>query len=40
MPEAVRTDEGKDYTSKHVLGALADLEIELLPCRLSIGFEA
>ncbi len=21
MPEAVRTDEGKDYTSKHVLGA-------------------
>ena len=32
VPEAVRTDEGKDYTSRHVLGALADLEIEHLPC--------
>ena len=28
----MRTDEGKDYTSRHVLGALADLEIEHLPC--------
>ena len=32
MPEAVRTDEGNDYTSCHVLGALADLEIEHLRC--------
>ena len=32
VPEAVRTDEGKDYTSRHVLGALADLEIEHLRC--------
>ena len=32
MPEAVRTDEGKDYTSRHVLGVLADLEIEHRPC--------
>ena len=32
VPEAVRTDEGKDYTSHHVLGALADLEIEHLCC--------
>ena len=23
VPEAVRTDEGKDYTSRHVLGVLA-----------------
>ena len=30
--EAVRTDEGKDYTSRHVLGVLADLEIEHRPC--------
>ncbi len=28
VPEAVRTDEGKDYTSRHVLGVLTDLEIE------------
>ena len=32
VPEAVRTDEGKDYTSRHVLGVLADLEIEHRPC--------
>lgn len=32
VPEAVRTDEGKDYTSKHLVGALADLEIEHLRC--------
>ena len=32
MPEAVRTDEGKDYTSRHVLGVLADLEVEHRPC--------
>ena len=32
VPEAVRTDEGKDYTSHHVLGVLADLEIEHCPC--------
>ena len=32
VPEAVRTDEGKDYTSRHVLGVLTDLEIEHLPC--------
>ena len=25
-------DEGKDYTSRHVLGVLADLEIEHRPC--------
>ncbi|MDE0335673.1 MAG: transposase family protein, partial [Defluviicoccus sp.] len=27
VPETVRTDEGRDYTSRHVVGALADLEI-------------
>ena len=32
VPEAVRTDEGKDYTSRHVLSVLADLEIEHRPC--------
>ena len=32
VPEAVRTDEGNDYTSRHVLGVLADLEIEHRPC--------
>ena len=32
VPEAVRTDEGEDYTSHHVLGVLADLEIEHRPC--------
>ena len=32
MPEAVRTDEGKDYTLRHVLGVLANLEIEHRPC--------
>ncbi len=32
VPEAVRTDEGADYTSRHVLGALADLEIAHDPC--------
>ena len=32
VPEAVRTDEGRDYTSRHVLGVLADLEIEHRPC--------
>ena len=32
VPEAVRMDEGKDYTSRHVLGVLADLEIEHRPC--------
>ena len=26
VPEAVRTDEGKDYTSRHVLGVLADVQ--------------
>ena len=33
VPAAIRTDEGADYTSRHVLGVLADLEIEHLPCR-------
>ena len=28
VPETVRTDEGADYTSRHVVGAIADLEIE------------
>ena len=28
VPERVRTDEGKDYTSRHLLGVLADLEID------------
>ena len=32
VPETVRTDEGADYTSKHFLGVLADLEIEHRPC--------
>ena len=32
VPEIVRTDEGRDYTSRHVLGVLADLEIEHDPC--------
>ena len=32
VPEAVRTDEGEDYTSRHVLGVLTDLEIEHRPC--------
>ena len=33
VPAAIRTDEGADYTSRHVVGVLADLEIEHLPCR-------
>ena len=32
VPETVRTDEGKDYTSQHVLGVLTDLEITPDPC--------
>ena len=32
VPEIVRTDEGKDYTSHHVTGVLADLEIDHAPC--------
>ena len=28
VPEMVRTDEGRDYTSQHMLGVLADLEID------------
>ena len=32
VPETVRTDEGRDYTSRHVLGVLADLEIAHDPC--------
>ena len=32
VPEVVRTDEGADYTSRHVLGVLADLEIAHDPC--------
>ena len=32
VPEAVRTDEGKDYTPRHVLGVLEDLEIGHLAC--------
>ena len=27
VPETVRTDEGADYTSRHVVGVIADLEI-------------
>ena len=32
VPEAVRTDEGRDYTSRHVTGVLADLEIAIDLC--------
>ena len=32
VPELVRTDEGRDYTSRHVLGVLADLHIDHDPC--------
>ena len=32
VPESVRTDQGRDYTSRHVVGVLADLEIEHLLC--------
>ena len=32
VPETVRTDEGRDYTSRHLLGVLADLEIAHDPC--------
>ena len=32
VPEAVRTDEGADYTSRHFLGVLQDLEIAHRPC--------
>ena len=28
VPELVRTDEGADYTSRHVVGVIADLEID------------
>ena len=28
VPESVRTDEGADYTSRHVVGVIADLEID------------
>ncbi|WP_420585813.1 DDE-type integrase/transposase/recombinase [Ruegeria sp.] len=33
VPEALVTDEGRDYTSRHMLGLLADLEIDHRPCR-------
>ena len=33
VPKAVSTDEGKDYTSRHVLGVFKDLEIEHHRCR-------
>ena len=32
VPETVRTDEGRDYTSRHVLDVLADLDIAHDPC--------
>ena len=32
VPETVRTDEGRDYTSRHVLNVLADLNICHDPC--------
>ena len=32
VPEVVRTDEGKDYTSQHVFALLADLEIDPDTC--------
>lgn len=32
VPEAVKTDNGKDYVSNHVLTALRDLQIEHIPC--------
>ena len=32
LPEAVKTDNGKDYVSNHVLTALRDLEIAHIPC--------
>ena len=32
VPEMVRTDEGRDYTSHHVLGVLKNLELTHIPC--------
>ena len=32
VPEIVRTDQGKDYTSRHVVSVLENLEIEHRPC--------
>lgn len=32
VPEAVKTDNGKDYVSNHVLTALRDLQIRHIPC--------
>ena len=32
VPEVVRTDEGRDYTSRHVLGVLKGLELAHDPC--------